>query len=261
MRVLGDRPLGFVARNAVTGRNYVALANMARRYPRPLDAAARYLLARGSYPARMEVRTPAGTVRPTLWSYHDMLTLNEVFCREDYRVRGAPANVVDIGSNIGLSALYFLTRGTSVRCRLYEPAPRNVERLRLNLAGFEGRYELATDAVADFEGETDFYLEPYGRYGGLEVETDERVRIHCRHIDRVLEDALAGAEVIDLLKLDVEGTEGRVLSAASPDLLARVRVIYVEGAIAELPLPDGFRASESCETVRLANARIAGDAK
>lgn len=255
VRILGDRPLGFVARNAVAPRNYVALVNMARRYPRPLDAAGRYLLGRGPYPARVAVRTPAGIVRPTLFSYHDMLTLNEVFCREDYRVRGAPRTVVDIGSNLGISALYFLTRHPAVRCRLYEPVARNVERLRANLAGLEDRYEVAEVAVADFAGETEFHLDPYGRYGGLEVDTPETVTVPCRHIDTVLEDALADADTIDVLKLDVEGYEARLLRAARPDLLARVRIIYAEGTLAELPVPDGFAATESCETVRLVNVR------
>ena len=36
--------------------------------------------------------------------------------------------VIDLGSNIGISALYFLTRNADCRVWLYEPVPRNVER-------------------------------------------------------------------------------------------------------------------------------------
>ena len=257
-RLLGDRSLRFVAENIAEPAHYRALRNMARRYPRPLDAYGRYLFGRGTYPARVAVRTPSGLVRPALWSFHDMLTLNEVFCREDYGVREPPALVVDIGSNIGLSALYFLTRGPQVRCRLYEPVPRNVERLRRNLEGFEDRYELEQIAVADFDGEAQFRLDPFGRYGGIGLEGDDMTTVPCRHIDRVLEDALQTADVISVLKIDVEGYEPALLRAARPDLLARVALVYLEGSGAELPAPDGFAAAECCETVRLRNTALSG---
>ncbi len=258
MRLLGDRSLRFVAENIAQPAHYRALVNMARRYPRPLDAYRRYLFGRGTYPARIAVRTPSGVVRPILWSFHDMLTLNEIFCREDYAVRTAPPLVVDLGSNIGLSALYFLTRGPAVRCRLYEPVARNLERLRRNLEGFKERYVVEPVAVADFDGEARFRLDPFGRYGALNQPGDEVATVPCRHIDGVLEDALADAPTISVLKVDVEGYEAIVLRAARADLLARVELIYLEGSSAELPAPEGFVASESCETVRLLNRALAG---
>ena len=72
-----------------------------------------------------------------------MFTVNEVFCRRDYPVPPGARSVVDIGSNIGLSALFFLTRDESCRCWLYEPVPANVERLRANLRAFADRFEPA----------------------------------------------------------------------------------------------------------------------
>lgn len=256
LRLLGDRTLGFVARNVAEPANYAALANMARRYPRPIDAGRRYLLGRGDYPARVAVRTPSGVVRPTLWSYHDMITLTEMFCRQDYRVREEPAMVVDVGSNIGLSALYFLTRGARARCRCYEPVPRNVRRLRENLAGFEERFEVEEVAVADFDGEATFGVEDTGRYGGLGVRTARATTVRCRHIDGVLDDALAVADTIAVLKIDVEGHEGTLVGAIRPDLLARVELIYAEAVGIEVPVPDGFAATESCDTVRLRNRAL-----
>lgn len=256
LRILGGRPIGFVARNVVQPRNFAAAANMVRRYPRPLDAARRYFLGRGDYPTQFAVRTPSGTMRPTLWSYHDMITLNEMFCREDYAVTGEPPMVVDIGSNIGLSALYFLTRGPGVRCRLYEPVPRNVERLRANLAQFDTRYTVEQVAVADFDGEATFGLEDTGRYGGLSVSTDTTTTVRCRHINAILEEALAAAGTISVLKLDVEGEEGRLVGAIRPDLLACIELIYAEAFDIHVPVPDGFAATESCDTMRLRNVAL-----
>jgi len=260
LRVLGGRPVGFVARNVAQPRNYAALANMVRRYPRPLDAAQRYFRARGAYPAQVAVRTPAGTMTPTLWSYHDMITLNEMFCREDYAVSPAapqaPMTVVDIGSNIGLSALYFLTRGPRVRCHLCEPVPRNVERLRANLAPFAGRFEVQQVAVADFDGDATFGIEDTGRYGGLGMDLPDTTTVRCRHINAVLEEVLASASRIDVLKIDVEGHEATLVGAIRPDLLARTELIYAETVDVEIRTPAGFEATEACDTLRLRNIAL-----
>ncbi len=172
--MLGGRRPSLVVREAFRRRNYLALWRMARVFPDTRDAAGRYLLGRGSYPARCRVRTPAGEVAPMLHSSHDMFTVNEVFCREDYAAGPGLRTVVDIGSNIGISALYFLTRDTACRCFLYEPVPRNVERLRKNLAGFEDRFELTEAAVAATAGKAGFGVENTGRYGGIGVATGRR---------------------------------------------------------------------------------------
>lgn len=252
MRILGDRPLGFVAREAVRPSNWVALARMPRRYRHPVQGARRYFTPGGTYPYRCEVRTPLGIVAPELHSQHDMITVNEVFCREDYRVGPEAQVVVDIGSNIGISALYFLTRSETSRLWLYEPVPRNVERLRENLSGFEGRWRLDQCAVADRAGEEVFSVEPTGRYGGLGAGHAESIRVRVREIDEVLREVLNAESRIDVLKLDTEGLEARTLAAATPDLLARVGVIFAEDVAGEIDPPLGFEASRRASVLRLA---------
>ena len=176
MNLLGERPLSFVAREAVRPANWVALARMTRRYPRFAESAKRYFTSRGAYPYRCEVRTPAGIVAPTLFSQHDMITLNEVFCREDYRVGSEAQVVVDLGSNIGVSALYFLTRSPASRVWLYEPLPENIERLRGNLEAFEGRWRVEQVAVADRRGRRASPSSPPGDTEGWAALTPSRSR-------------------------------------------------------------------------------------
>jgi FkbM family methyltransferase len=240
-----------IARNALRAANYRALLMMPRRYADPAESAWRYFRRSGDYPYRCAVRTPLGVVRPTLWSWHDMLTVNEVFCREDYRAGRGERHVVDVGSNIGISALYFLTRDPSTRCLLYEPVPRNVERLRLNLAGFEGRYEVEQEAVADVDGDFPFATEPSGRYGGLDRREGERMTVRVRDVNDVLERALSRWESIDVLKVDTEGAEARTLRAIRPELLERIGTIYVEVEEADEAALPGFDRTVSCDTLRL----------
>ncbi len=252
MSPLGDRPLGFIAREAVRPSNWVALTRMPRRYRHPADGARRYFTPGGTYPYRCEVRTPLGMVAPTLHSHHDMITVNEIFCREDYRVSDEAEVIVDIGSNIGISALYFLTRSERARVWLFEPVPRNTERLRENLASFQERWRLDEAAVADRDGEENFTIEPTGRYGGLGPRHAESITVRVRHIDEVLREVLEEESRIDVLKLDTEGVEARTLAAASPELLSRVNVIFAEDIAGEIHPPAGFRASRRASVLRLA---------
>jgi FkbM family methyltransferase len=253
MGLLGDRPLGFVVREAVRPSNWVALARMPRRYAHPVEGARRYFTPGGSYPYECDIRTPLGVVAPTLHSQHDMITVNEVFCREDYRVGDEAEVVVDVGSNIGISALYFLTRSQRSRIWLYEPVPTNLDRLRENLTGFEGRWRLDESAVADRDGEEAFSIEPSGRYGGLGSTQDETIRVRVRHIDGVLREVLGTEPRIDVLKLDTEGVEARTLAAVSPELLARIGVIFAEDIAGEIEPPAGFEASRRASVLRLVN--------
>jgi FkbM family methyltransferase len=258
VNLLGDRPLGFIAREVVRPANWVALSRMPRRYSHPLDGARRYFTTGGEYPHRFEIRTPQGIVAPTLYSQHDMITVNEVFCREDYRVGDEAQVVVDVGSNIGISALYFLTRSPNTRVWLYEPVPQNVERLRRNLEDYEGRWRIERDAVADRRGEERFAVEPSGRYGALDGPHAESIQVRVRHIDDLLAEVIEAELRIDVLKIDTEGSEASILRAVSPGLLERVGLIYVEDtdrAVAELP---GFRARRRASVLRLVNRRPPG---
>jgi FkbM family methyltransferase len=246
-----------VAREILRGRNYLALYRMRRIYPRFRENVGRYFLGRGSYPYACEVRTPHGIVAPVLYSVHDMWTVNEVFCRQDYGDDRAARAVVDIGSNIGISALYFLTRNPKCRVWLYEPVPRNVERLRANLAGYESRYALSESAVAPAAGDVRFGVEESGRYGGIGVETGRTIEVTCVGINELLGEVLESVSTVDVLKIDTEGSELEILSAIEPELLRRVRSAYLEVERRPPSEPDGFDSEYHNETWMLRNRALA----
>ena len=167
MSPLGDRPLGFIAREAVRPSNWVALARMPRRYRHPLDGARRYFTPGGAYPYRCEVRTPLGIVAPTLHSQHDMITVNEIFCREDYRVGAEAEVVVDVGSNIGISALYFLTRSETGEGLALRAGARGTSSACARTSRLRGALAARGGGGRRSHGEEIFSIEPTGRYGGL----------------------------------------------------------------------------------------------
>jgi FkbM family methyltransferase len=254
--VPANRPWGLIARNVLRRENYAGVWRMRRVCTESGVTAWRYLSGRGVYPWRCGVRTPMGVVAPRTYSHHDLVTVAEVFCRLDYAAPPGMRVVVDLGSNIGVSALYFLTRDPGVRCHLFEPVPQNVTRLRENLAGFEDRYELTEAAVWDRDGTVGFGVEPTGRYGGIGVAAPETIEVPCLHVDDVLESVLERAPAIDVLKVDTEGAEVATVAAIREDLLDRIGVIYLE-TMDRPELHSGrFDAAFSCDTLRLENRAL-----
>lgn len=226
--MVGNRSLATILGALFKRQHYVALGNMWRLYPDFWRILFRYLSARGTYPYQCEIRTPCGLVCPTLYSHHDLLTVNEIFCRQDYLADESTRLVVDIGSNIGISALYFLTRTPASRCYLFEPDPKNVRRLERNLVGLESRFVLRGVAVSDAGGRSHFGIEPTGRYGGLTVETGDYIEVECIAINDALDGILATEGMIDILKVDSEGMEVRTVKAIRPEYLGRIECIYLD---------------------------------
>ena len=226
--MIGNRKVTTIISAFFQRRHYVALLNMIRLYPRVLENLWRYLTARGQYPYDIEVRTPVGLVSMRLYSHHDLLTVNEIFCRQDYSADSSLRHVVDIGSNIGISAIYFLTRNNYSTCILYEPDPKNIPKLEHNLRAFRGRYTILQAAVSDEAGSLEFGIEPTGRYGGLGVKTGKSIFVECIHINEVIEDALKNFPHIDILKIDTEGVEIQTVKAIHPESLKSISKIYLE---------------------------------
>lgn len=233
---IGGRPLSAIAGAPFHRRHYVAAVNMLRIYTRPMEMCRRYLLGLGAYPAAVEVRTPMGNVELIVYSAHDVLTVNEIFCRLDYHADSSDKVFVDFGSNIGISAAYFLTRGPRAFAYLFEPLPQNVERLRRNLSRFEGSYALREVAVAGGEGEVEFGWEETGRYGGIGVKTGRSVKVRCVDSNEVLSQVLEKHGRIDVLKVDVETLEREITERIPADIARRIKRIYVEYPFGGNPL-------------------------
>lgn len=226
MRRVLDRRISSLLTAGFQRRHWRVLGNL-----RDVDPAAaflvRYLSQRGSYPFTVTLSTPCGDVRPVLYSRHDLLTVNEVFLRRDYGDGEGVTHILDIGANIGLAALFWLTRSEQTQLICYEPDPRNVERLRATLVGFEDRYQIVETAVV---GSGDprllhFQDEASGRYGA--VNDSGPLVVAAEPMAAVLAAAHAtwGAP-IDLVKLDVEGLEQELVDAIPRD--APVRAVLAE---------------------------------
>ncbi len=226
--MLANRPLKTIITVPFQKQHWVAFYNMYRNYEIFYCNFRRYVIGGGKYPYECKTKTPTGLVAPTLYSHHDLLTVNEIFCRLDYLANTDIKVVVDVGSNIGISALYFLTRNKQAKCYLFEPDPNNIPKLHHNLSDYKARYELHEKAVSDENAEVKFGIESTGRYGGIDVKTGNYISVACLDINEVLENILSKEKQIDILKLDIEGAELKTIAAIKPSFLKRIKHIYIE---------------------------------
>lgn len=237
MQIAG-RGFGKIAGSVLHRRNYLAARNMLRVYEHPVDIFRRYLTGSGTYPTIIRVRTPLGWVSLQLYTAHDVLTVNEIFCRSDYYADTSDRVIVDFGSNIGISAAYFLSRSPEAFTYLFEPLPRNVARLQNNLRPFESRYTLQEVAVGAVAGEVEFGFEETGRYGGVNAELGNSLTVTCVNSQQILRDVVEKHGHIDILKIDIEGLEAAVIGNIPVDLARNIKKLYVEWLFDENPLAE-----------------------
>lgn len=184
----------------------------------------------------ISLRTPVGPIAVKLHCRDDTQTVNEIFFRGDYIVPGENNIIVDFGSNIGISTLYFLSRNNQSRCFCFEPLPQNILRLEENLVEFARRYELNPVAVGERNGRVQFGWEPTGRYGGVGRDTGQWLDVDCVDSNEQLARILGKHGRIDVLKVDIETLEEVVITRIPRSVAEQIGKIIVEYPFESNPL-------------------------
>jgi FkbM family methyltransferase len=140
-----------------------------------------------------------------------------------------PRVIFDIGANIGLTARYLAWRFPRAELHCFEPIPANVDVLRRNLDGLRVHIHPFGLGSSDgrfffrIPGASDVNRGAYTRYG---KEGTREVEAEIRAAGRVLEEL--GNPVIDVLKIDAEGSEYDILASVPRDAVERISWIYGE---------------------------------
>ncbi len=154
-------------------------------------------------------------------------TYYEIFVEQIYDARGLGPRprIIDCGSNIGLSVIWFKQRYPDSTVLAFEADPaisalmaRNIKRLALNSV------EIVHSAVSGDAGSKSFLAE--GSIGGRLVSAPSVKSVDVKTVR--LSDYIDGP--VDLLKLDVEGAEFDVLE----DLCATGKIELVRNLICEV---------------------------
>ena len=155
------------------------------------------------------------------------LWLERTYTRGFYRPRDGDV-IVDAGANVGIFAIQIARQNRNCRVIALEPFAENFQYLKANV----GR--TCPDAVTCYEVALGAGFGKGQMQSGGTRSLDHTLLGNSGEGDGIpvmplsgLFD-LAGAAEIDLLKLDIEGSEHDVFAAASPDVVRRFRRIAME---------------------------------
>jgi FkbM family methyltransferase len=162
------------------------------------------------------------------YDYYDTGTLfQEIFIDQQYFFRAATPSprIIDSGSHIGLSILYFKALYPQASVPGFEPAPTTYKFLSENMKNNRLRdVRLEKKAVSNEEGKLEFFGDMsktsslIKERGSRESEMVDVVKL-SKYIDRE----------VSFLKLDVEGAEDRVLQdLAAADKLKMIQQMVIE---------------------------------
>ncbi|HUX84561.1 MAG TPA: FkbM family methyltransferase [Chitinophagaceae bacterium] len=148
----------------------------------------------------------------------------DIFFREEYRFLSGHGNpvIVDCGANIGMSCIYFKRRYPGAVIQAVEADPEIAGLLSRNLRenGFADVEVLSKAVWTDDRG---VIFKPDGADGGHIAGQESGAAIPSIS----LAELIGKYPRVDLLKMDIEGEEGKVLKACGP-ALNRVQQIIVE---------------------------------
>ena len=126
-----------------------------------------------------------------------------------------PRVILDVGANCGLFSLFANIRFPATKIYAFEPAPQLQSVLMQNLAA--RGVEIISKAVADKKGVEEFFVNPRSQQNNSLIEeavtpfTDvvEHIEVDVVTLDDFIYEKGIGS--IDVLKVDVQGAESRVL--------------------------------------------------
>jgi FkbM family methyltransferase len=191
-----------------------------------------------------------------LHEIYDLKTFWQIFLHQCYRVEPTDRVIVDAGANIGLFSLFACRVARKARILAIEPFPATFDRLvqLIRVNGLSDRVRCVNAALCASDvprvmrgtgpSQMHFVAPAESAASGIAVMPTT--------LPQVLEMA---REPVDLLKMDIEGSEYEVFPATPPDLLRTIRRIVVEyhGS----PEPEARDAL--FETLRTAGFKVRSD--
>jgi len=164
-----------------------------------------------------------------LGGYSDLMMLKEIFMDGEYDVSTLPSNprvIVDIGGNIGASALFFSMKYPSANIYVFEPNPDLLPVLQKNIGG-RPHITILNYAITKERKQFDLYINPRNPASSSLKErqtTTEKIVVHGIPFDEARQQL--SIDTIDILKFDIEGGEYDMLST-----MDRSRVRYYVGEV------------------------------
>lgn len=208
---------GAISHYRLFGSNGILMIARARLSRKPLQIliAAQHHM----HPVNLRMRT-------TDVSLYEEIIVN---CEYEFEIGREPAVIVDAGANIGLTSVYFANRYPKAKIVAIEPEAENFRMLLKNTEPYEG---IVAVEAALWHSDTMVDLsDPGSGSWGFQVEEHQDIATSCKKLVRgVTVDTLMrenGLNHIDILKVDIEGSEKEVFESCGA-WIGKVGVLVVE---------------------------------
>lgn len=165
-------------------------------------------------------------------SIFDRFTLREIFIYREYDLpwpKGMPApkRIIDAGANIGFTSVFWANRFPEATIIALEPEPENFAQLCRNAQPYSGIRPIQK-ALWKYPAHIAVRDHGYGQRGWIVEETsaEDPEMIPAVSVGSLIESLRW--ETIDLLKIDIEGSEKMVFEAHYEEWLPKVRYLVIE---------------------------------
>ena len=184
------------------------------------------------FPCYICLRTPIGIAKIFLRNRQSARTLYSIFIREDYIVDKSRRQILDLGSNIGISAVYFLTRNSKNRIYCIEPDPGNKPFLEKNLIHFKNRVGLEYKAISIKNNKSlEFNLSKDGKYSSfipIGKKLLDKIKVETLTLNQALINSNFTNDVPITIKIDIEGIEKEVIKSFDFSVNLNIKQLIVE---------------------------------
>lgn len=243
---IGRRDISIFIKRIFSLENYKAIINFNKVHEQPFKSIYQEIFSLGKFPRKIKFNAPTGKQEIEIYSSADFSTFNLIFCRQDYYIPKKLEVVVDIGSNIGLSSIYWLTRNSYSKVYCFEPSTINFKRLEKNLEFFKTRCFLNNFAVSSYSGTGFLNLDKNGVYSSLtnnDFDYTGKEKVNIANINKCLEKILNENKEIDILKVDNEGEELKTISSINKYFWKFIKCVNVDGLDVRKYIPTDFKSS------------------
>lgn len=162
----------------------------------------------------------------------DVHTFREIFLREEYSLAASivsnPKTIIDAGANIGFTTLFFTQRYPNARIISLEPDQANFVYLKKNTIGYAHITPLQA-ALWNKKGTIEIKDKGYGVRGFMAEDSASSASINTMP-STTMRDLLQEYTItrIDILKMDIEGSEREVFSIDAEYWLPITKCIIIE---------------------------------
>lgn len=144
--------------------------------------------------------------RLSISSISDYWAIKDIFLDGEYDLKREihPTIIVDLGANIGISAIYFALKYPHAQVFAFEPHPQTFARLKENVKDVASIHPHKY-AISDAKGHVSFSAAKHSTHASLFGSSKDFVDVESIRPDDLF--GLLNIEKIDILKFDIEGAE------------------------------------------------------